>query len=68
MTRFEKFQIDVANCKSPVELSALLAATHSAICITNHKEQRCDKRYCDKVSNNTPCLLGVQDYFESQEK
>lgn len=65
MTRFEEFKQEVANCKSPLELSAILATTNSSICPINSYEGRCDMKICRQYSQDC-CLMGMREYFESE--
>jgi hypothetical protein len=64
MNRFEEFKKDVGECSSPTELTALIIAVTSTVCITNVQEGRCDKM-CGKTSQQC-CLQGMQEYFESE--
>ncbi len=64
MTRFEEFKQQVAECNSPLELSAILTATNSTICPINHREGRCDMNICRQYSQDC-CIMGMKEYFES---
>lgn len=65
MTRYEEFKKEVENCKSPLELTALLMAASSSVCPVNTQEGRCDMKVCHQFSNDC-CIYGMKEYFESK--
>lgn len=65
MTRYEEFKREVENCKSPLELTALLMAASSSVCPINTQEGRCDMKVCRQFSNDC-CIYGMKEYFESK--
>lgn len=65
MTRYEEFKKEVENCKSPLELTALLMAASSSVCPVNTQEGRCDMKVCRQFSGDC-CIYGMKEYFESK--
>lgn len=65
ITRYEQFKEQVRQCKSPLELTALLVATNESVCPVNTHEGRCDMKVCRQFSSDC-CIMGMREYFEAE--